>query len=142
MPMPKRAATRKVTRAMVFPRRCRFSQTHYPRWRNNPGINNQAPARPQAQRSTERPLQRLRRKVSSRPPFARSKVIIQARCTVIIGGTTAVMSAFSRAIISWLHPIIASTSCYHSLPACTVALAAELRLGLHVLCPASQRAAI
>src|SRR5262252_550192 len=77
-----------------------------------------------------------------RPPFAHSKAIIQARCTVIIGGTTAVMSAFSRAIISWLRRIIASTSCHRSLPACTVTPAAELRSRLHVLCPASQRAAI
>jgi hypothetical protein len=44
----------------------------------------------------------------SRPRFARSRVIIPARCTVIIGGAITATSAISRAIISWLHPIIAS----------------------------------
>lgn len=79
------------------PHLCQFLQAHpYPRWPNNPQINNQLSVRPQVQLSTEQPLQRLLLRVSSRPPFARSKVTIQARCTVIIGGTTTVTCAISR----------------------------------------------
>jgi hypothetical protein len=89
-------------------RRCGFLQAYpHPRWLNNPRISNRAPVRPQAQ-SMQQPLQRLLPRASSRPPFARSKAKIQARCTVIIGGATAVMCAISRAIISRSRQIIAS----------------------------------
>jgi hypothetical protein len=97
-----------------------FLQAHpYPRWPNNPRINNQLSVRPQAQLSTEQPLQRLLLRVSSRPPFVRSKVIIQAQCSVIIGGTTAVTSAISRVIISWSRPIIAIIN-YTAIASCLI----------------------
>jgi hypothetical protein len=107
--MPKRSATRRVTRGIL----CAASVFIFPvfrcrRWHKGLRVNNQPAEHPQPQLSTEQPLRRLPPRVSSRPPFALSRVIIQARCTVIIGGTTTAMSAISRVIISWSHPIIAS----------------------------------
>jgi hypothetical protein len=109
--MPKRSATRKVARGilyaasvLIFPGLFLSAMAQGPANQQSTG---RAPAAATIDGATaaaiaaEGELKATIRTFQSDNP---------ARCTVIIGGTTTATSAISRVIISWSHPIIASIS--------------------------------